>query len=213
MVLWLTTMIPHWKPRPCNSLTGVCESPTGPHYAILVLAFTLMSIGAGGVRPCSQAFGADQVDKRESPKNERVLETFFNWYYACSCFAVLIALTVIVYIQDHDGWRVGFGVPAALMIISVAVFFIASPLYVKMLPRKSLLTSFAHVIVAAYRNRNLHLPPHISDAQYYHLKDSTILVPSNKLRYDTRQQEAKLSVEVVRFSYMLTWFMSLFQGS
>ncbi|KAL8153110.1 hypothetical protein V2J09_010870 [Rumex salicifolius] len=180
VVLWLTTMIKHAKPPPCNPIAGDCKSPTGPQYAILVAAFTLMSIGAGGVRPCSQAFGADQVDKRDNPKNKRVLETFFNWYYACSCFSVLIALTVIVYIQDRVGWRVGFGVPAALMLVSIVVFFVASPLYVKMHPKKSLFTSFARVMVAAYRNKNLH------GVQYYHRKDSTMLLPSNKLRFLNR---------------------------
>ncbi|GMH15980.1 hypothetical protein Nepgr_017821 [Nepenthes gracilis] len=183
IVLWLTTMIPHAKPPPCNSLTGNCKSPTAAQYAVLVLAFVLMSIGAGGVRPCSQAFGADQVDRRDNPKRERVLETFFNWYYATSCFSVLIALTVIVYIQDHLGWRVGFGVPAILMLLSALIFLMASPLYIRMKPRKSLLTSFAQVAVAACRNRGLAAVPRDSNVQYHHAKDSTITTPSNKLRF------------------------------
>ncbi|KAL8139455.1 hypothetical protein V2J09_005476 [Rumex salicifolius] len=186
VVIWLTTMIPQSKPPPCNPASGNCKSPTGAQYSILVLAYTLMSIGAGGVRPCSQAFGADQVDRRNNPKNERVLETFFNWYYACSCFAVVIALTVIVYIQDHAGWKIGFGVPAALMILSILIFFIASPLYVKMDPRKSLFTSFGQVIVATYRNRNVCLPHLNSNAQFYHKKDSVLSSPSNKLRFLNR---------------------------
>lgn len=187
VVLWLTTMIPQSKPPPCNPASpGSCKSPTGPQYSILVLAFTLMSIGAGGVRPCSQAFGADQVDRRDNPKNERVLETFFNWYYACSCFSVVIALTVIVYIQDHAGWKIGFGVPAALMLLSILIFFVASPLYIKITARKSLITSFARVIVASFKNRNVCLPSLNSNAQYYHKKDSAVIAPSNKLRFLNR---------------------------
>ncbi|GAB4850216.1 hypothetical protein Ancab_029510 [Ancistrocladus abbreviatus] len=182
IILWLTTMIPQAKPPPCNPAQN-CQSPSGVQYAILVSAFALMSIGAGGVRPCSQAFGADQVDRRDNPKNERVLETFFNWYYATACFSVLIALTVIVYIQDHLGWRVGFGVPAILMFLSALTFYLASPFYIKLKPGKSLLTSFAQVVVAAYRNRKLTTLPQNSSFQYHHKKDSSLVTPSNKLRF------------------------------
>ncbi|GAB4842251.1 hypothetical protein Ancab_012219 [Ancistrocladus abbreviatus] len=183
IILWLTTMIPQAKPPPCNPTAENCQSPTGVQYAVLVLAFALMSIGAGGVRPCSQAFGADQVDKRDNPKNERVLETFFNWYYATACFSVLIALTVIVYIQDHSGWRVGFGVPAILMFLSALTFFLASPFYIKLKPGKSLFTSIAQVVVAAYRNRKLPPLPQNPGSRYHHRKNSSMIVPSNKLRF------------------------------
>ncbi|GMH03691.1 hypothetical protein Nepgr_005530 [Nepenthes gracilis] len=183
ILLWLTTMIPQSKPPPCNQLTQSCQSPTAMQCGVLVFAFALMSIGAGGVRPCSQAFGAEQVDRIDNPKNERVLETFFNWYYATSCLSVLIALTVIVYIQDHLGWRVGFGVPAILMFLSALLFLVASPFYIRSKPRKSLFTSFAQVAVAACRNRELSLLPQNSRVLYHHKKDSTMVTPSNKLRF------------------------------
>ncbi|KNA22450.1 hypothetical protein SOVF_033300 [Spinacia oleracea] len=183
-LLWLTTIIPHTKPPPCNPLStpNNCKSPTSGQYAFLWFALLLMSIGAGGVRPCSQAFGADQVDQRENPKNRRVLETFFNWYYACACLSVVIALTVIVYIQDHLGWRIGFGIPVILMFLSGLAFFLASPFYVINKVKKSLFTSLAQVAVAAFRNRKMALPPQGSSVQYYMNKDSTITVPSDRLR-------------------------------
>ncbi|KAH9618545.1 hypothetical protein KSS87_006545 [Heliosperma pusillum] len=118
ITLWMTTLIPQAKPPPCDSLANTCQSPTAGQYTLLIVAFTIMSFGAGGVRPCSQAFGADQVDQRDSPKNQRVLETFFSFYYACGCFSVVIAMTVIVYIQDHFGWKIGFGIPVILMLLS-----------------------------------------------------------------------------------------------
>ncbi|GAB2293522.1 hypothetical protein Dimus_027729 [Dionaea muscipula] len=193
VILWLTTVIPEAKPPPCNPLLSQdCQSPTATQFGMLVLALALMSIGAGGVRPCSQAFGADQVDRRDDPKNERILETFFNWYYATACLSVVIALTVIVYIQDHLGWRVGFGVPAILMFLSALSFFLAFPFYILLKPTKSLFTSFAQVVVAAFRNRQLALPPsstttssssHVVEYYYHHKKDSTIITPSNKLRF------------------------------
>ncbi|GAB2225691.1 hypothetical protein Droror1_Dr00006493 [Drosera rotundifolia] len=183
VILWLTTVIPQAKPPPCIPFSSSCEPPTSAQFGLLVLAFALMSLGAGGVRPCSQAFGADQVDRRDNPKNERILETFFNWYYATSCLSVFIALTVIVYIQDHLGWRVGFGIPVVLMFLSAVLFFLAFPFYITLKPTKSLFTSFAQVVVAAFRNRDFTFENQSSSVQYYHQKDSTIISPSKNLRF------------------------------
>lgn len=183
ILLWLTTVIPHAKPPPCNPLANNCESPTAGQLSLLVFAFLLMSLGAGGVRPCSQAFGADQVDQRDNPKNKRVLETFFSWYYACACLSVVIALTVIVYIQDKSGWRIGFGIPVILMFLSGLSFFLAAPFYVMNKVKKSLLTGLVKVAVAAFRNRKMTLPPQGSSVQYYHMKDSATTVPTDRLRW------------------------------
>lgn len=184
ILLWLTTAIPTAKPPPCDPLAHNCQSPTAGQIALLVFAFLLVSIGAGGVRPCSQAFGADQFDQRDNPKNRRVLETFFNWYYASACLSVVIALTVIVYIQDHLGWKTGFGIPAILMFLSAVFFLLASPFYVKNKVERSLFTSFVRVAVAAYRNRQMTLQPPGSNVQYCHNKeDSAATVPSDRLRF------------------------------
>ncbi|GLT45172.1 hypothetical protein SLA2020_190240 [Shorea laevis] len=61
--------------------------------------------------------------------------------------------------------------------------FVASPLYLKKKPKKSLFTGFAQVIVVAYRNRNLSFPFPNSSEHYHHGKDSKIVVPTDKLRF------------------------------
>lgn len=182
-LLWLTAMIPEVKPPPCDMLSGqICQAPTASQMTLLISSFILMSIGAGGIRPCSIAFGADQLDRRDNPKNERVIESFFGWYYASAAISVVIALTGIVYIQDHYGWRVGFGVPAILMFLSAFLFFLASPIYVKMKASTSLFTGFAQVAAVAYKNRKLPLPPSDSTRCYHRKKGSDLLVPTKKLR-------------------------------
>ncbi|XWS16318.1 hypothetical protein CRYUN_Cryun34aG0074900 [Craigia yunnanensis] len=183
ILLWFTAMIPQSKPPPCDLLTQSCRSPTAAQMTLLISSLVLISTGAGGVRPCSLAFGADQLDRRDNPKNDRVLESFFGWYYASAAISVLIALTGIVYIQDHLGWRVGFGVPVILMLLSALVFFLASPLYLKQKESKSLLTGFVQVIVVAYKNRNLTFPLPNSSASYHHKGDSKIVAPTDKLRF------------------------------
>ncbi|KAG7582153.1 MFS transporter superfamily [Arabidopsis suecica] len=185
VVLWLTAMLPQVKPSPCVATAGTsCSSATSSQLALLYTAFALISIGSGGIRPCSLAFGADQLDNKDNPKNERVLESFFGWYYASSSVAVLIAFTVIVYIQDHLGWKIGFGIPAILMLFAGFLFVLASPLYVKRNVSKSLFTGLAQVVAAAYVNRNLTLPDHHDSRDcYYRLKDSELKAPSEKLRF------------------------------
>ncbi|KAH9620930.1 hypothetical protein KSS87_010171 [Heliosperma pusillum] len=190
ITLWMTTIIPQAKPPPCNPLTNNCQSPTAGQYTLLIVAFTLMSIGAGGVRPCSQAFGADQVDKRDGPKNQRVLETFFNFYYACGCFSVVIAMTVIVYIQDHFGWKIGFGIPVILMLLSALSFFLASSYYLTVKVDKSLFSSVAQVVVAAFKNRKMsYLADGTNVKNYYQRKDCEASLPSNTLSINNPDQD------------------------
>lgn len=101
-LLWLTAMIPQARPGPCDSQIQACKIASPSQYFLLFLSFAL--IYAGGIRPCSLAFGADQIDNRENSKNKRVLESYFGWYYASAALSVVIALTGIVYIQmDVDG--------------------------------------------------------------------------------------------------------------
>ena len=181
-MLWLTTMIPQLKPPSCNQLTQTCKPLTTSQFAFLIFAFIFISIGAGGVRPCSLAFGAQQIDKKDNPNNKRALESFFGWYYAAGATAVLIAFTGVVYIQDHAGWKVGFGVPMVFMFLSAVLFFGASSLYVKTKVEKSVFTSFVQVVVVAYKNCKIAFGPMDSERWYSCRKDSHA-VPTKRLRY------------------------------
>jgi len=182
ILLWLTAMIPQLQPPPCDRFTETCSSATAGQMAILFFSFGLISIGAGCIRPCSNAFGADQLDNEENPNNESVLQSFFNWYYAATGLSTIIAFTVIVYIQDNLGWKVGFAVPAILMFLSALMFLVGSSQYIKVKASSSLFTGFVQVVVAAFRNRKLNLS-HGSIEQYYHSDDSEFQVPTDNLRY------------------------------
>ncbi|XP_057514825.1 protein NRT1/ PTR FAMILY 1.2-like [Actinidia eriantha] len=185
LLLWLTAMIPQARPPPCNQFKEKCKNPTSPQYAVLISCFALMSIGAGGIRPCSLAFGADQLNNRKRPKKESdiVLEKFFNWYFAATATSIVIAFTGIVYVQDHAGWKVGFGVPTILMFLSALFFFLASSLYVKQKATISVFTGFAQVIVVAYKNRKSSFPSQNSNLGYHQKKGSSLSQPTNKLRF------------------------------
>lgn len=182
IVLWLTAIFPQARPIQCNPYKEKCPPATTAQSMLLLASMGLMSIGSGGVKPCSLAFGADQLDKPDNPNNERVLQSFFNWYYASVGISVIIAVTVIVYIQAKLGWVVGFGVPVGLMFLSTVMFFLGSSLYVKVPANKNLSTGFVQVIAAAWKNRHLALPPKNFDA-WYSTKGSKFVTPTDKLRY------------------------------
>lgn len=184
VLLWLTAMLPGSRPPACDLALQSCQSPGHSQLALLFSAFALMSIGSGGIRPCSIAFGADQFDRPDNPRNERILQTFFNWYYVSIGVSVIIAVTVIVYIQDRMGWKVGFGVPALLMALSIILFLLGSSLYIKLRGDNSMLTGLAQAVVANVRNRRLVLPSSdTADCRYHHKKSSKIMAPTENLRY------------------------------
>ncbi|XP_038710725.1 protein NRT1/ PTR FAMILY 1.2-like isoform X1 [Tripterygium wilfordii] len=181
-LLWSTAMIPGARPPPCNQFSDSCESPTMSQLLVLYICFGIMSVGAGGIRSSSLAFGADQLVNREKRKSSRTLESYFSWYYFSVSVSVIVALTCVVYIQENLGWKVGFGVPVVLMFFSTLSFFLASCWYVKLKDKASLVTGFAHVLVASYRNRDIQLSGLVTDEMYYHGKESMLHVPSEKLR-------------------------------
>lgn len=183
ILLWLTTIIPGTRPPPCVQFHDSCESASTLQLLLLYSSLGLMAIGAGGIRSSSLAFGAEQLGKRDTLKRAGILESFFRWYYATVSVALFLAMTCILYIQDNMGWKVGFGIPVVLMILSTLSFFLASPIYVKSKAKAGWLDGFARVLVASFRNRSIKLSSQVTDDVYHHRKGSRLLVPSEKLRY------------------------------
>ncbi|KAE8698437.1 Casein kinase I-like 3 isoform 1 [Hibiscus syriacus] len=182
VLLWLTAVIPEARPY-CDPFSTICESPTTLQLLVLYCSLGLISVGSGGIRSSCLVLGADQLGKGNNPESAKTLQNFFSWYYATVSFSCLIALTLIVYIQEEAGWGMGFGVPVMLMFASSLSFFLASSLYIKLKAKESLITGFAQVLVASFRNRYSELPSHATK-EVYHIKEGSMLqVPSEKLRF------------------------------
>ena len=92
---------------------------------MLYLALLLTSLGTGEIRPCVVTFAADQFDMSRA-KTESRKWNLFNWYYFCMGFASLLALTVVVYIQDNVSWSLGLGIPTIALALSVIVVVLGS---------------------------------------------------------------------------------------
>ncbi|WOL08771.1 protein NRT1/ PTR FAMILY 1.2 [Canna indica] len=184
IIVWFTAMYPEAKPPTCelNSWRG-CRSATAPQLILLFTALTLLGTGAAGLRPCSLAFGVDQFTQENTPQLSKVLQFYFSGYFASIGISLVLATTVIVYIIDTMGWKIGFGVTMAVMALSTLSFLLGSPLYIKLNEKRSIFSEFAQVIVTAIRNRKYNLSKERLVVVEYHRKSTNIIIPSDYLRF------------------------------
>ncbi|XP_057478705.1 protein NRT1/ PTR FAMILY 3.1-like [Actinidia eriantha] len=172
--LTISAVLPQLRPPPCNP-NQVCQQADTGQLGILYFSLLLAALGAGGIRPCVVAFGADQFDETD-PKQKTKTWKFFNWYYFCMGASILVAVTVVVYIQDNIGWGWGLGIPTMAMFLSIIAFIIGYPMYRNLVPAGSPFTRLVQVCVAAFKKRNLHV---VSDP---------------KLLYENEELDASISV-------------------
>nr|XP_043609104.1 protein NRT1/ PTR FAMILY 1.2-like [Erigeron canadensis]XP_043609105.1 protein NRT1/ PTR FAMILY 1.2-like [Erigeron canadensis]XP_043609106.1 protein NRT1/ PTR FAMILY 1.2-like [Erigeron canadensis] len=178
--IWLSSMLPQLTPSSCNELGMSCSQPSLTQLAFIFLSLGVLSFGSGCIRPCSIAFGADQLIHHPAYNNQRLIDSYFNWYYACVSSSSIVALTLIVYIQDKYGWQVGFAVPALLMVCSALMFLLGSSLYVKVKVRESPFLRSIQVLVIAFKKRKISL---LDDDFYNHSKRVDRVELTNNLRF------------------------------
>ncbi|XP_062232546.1 protein NRT1/ PTR FAMILY 3.1-like [Phragmites australis] len=157
--LVVSALAPTLRPAPCAATSPPpCQRATGGQLAMLYLSLLFTALGSGGIRPCVVAFGADQFALRGRRPGGEQKWSYFNLYFFSMGLAVLLALTVVVYIQENVGWGWGFGIPAIGMFVSVLSFVVGYPLYVKVKPEGSPFKRLLQVVVAAFKKRKEAVP-------------------------------------------------------
>ncbi|KAL7153345.1 hypothetical protein ABFS83_04G161800 [Erythranthe nasuta] len=180
VVLTMTAAFPNLHPQKCGSEEdSICTEPSPWQLTFLFSAFVFLIIGASGIRPCNLAFGADQFNPN-TDAGKRGINSFFNWYYFTFTFAMMLSLTVIVYVQSSINWAIGLGIPAFLMFLSCTFFFVGTRIYVRVLPEGSPLTSVVQTLVVAFKKRKLDLPEQPSVSLFNHFPEDSI---NSKLAY------------------------------
>lgn len=116
------------RPPPCIYTSSSCSEATPVQNGLFFCSLYLIALGTGGHKPCIEAFGADQFDG-EDPEENRYRSSFFNWWYFGQCFGALIALSVLLYVEDYIGWGVGFGIPTVAMALALSLFLYGSKFY------------------------------------------------------------------------------------
>ncbi|CAL1408230.1 unnamed protein product [Linum trigynum] len=153
--LTLSAILPSLRPPPCDGGGGkICQQADTGQLAILYLSLALAAVGAGGIRPCVVAFGADQFDETD-PKQAAKTWRYFNWYYFVMGASILLAVTVVVWVQDNVGWGWGLGIPTLAMFLSIVAFGFGYPMYRNLNPVGSPFTRLVQVSVAAWRKRKV----------------------------------------------------------
>lgn len=181
VMLTLIVAIPSLHPPPCThqqAQLNQCQGPTTVHMGVLVLALGFLTIGSGGIRPCSLPFGVDQFDPT-TDEGKKGINSFFNWYYTTFTIILLIALTLVVYIQDQVSWFWGFTIPTFLMVCSIVLYFVGTKMYVYVKPEGSIMSGILQAFVAAFKKRKLKLPKaneNVTEVKFYN--------PRSKGAYD-----------------------------
>nr|XP_027192420.1 protein NRT1/ PTR FAMILY 2.8 isoform X2 [Cicer arietinum] len=183
MIMTLTAGIHQLRPITCKDKDRPhCQHPQDWQLGVLFASLGLLSIGAGGIRPCNIAFGADQFDTT-TEKGKGQLESFFNWWYFTFTIALVVALTGVVYIQTNISWTLGFAIPTVCLAFSITIFLLGRHTYIYKKPQGSIFTDMAKVIAAAYRKRRLQP----SDRSFYEpastFEDNIRLVQTNRFKF------------------------------
>ncbi|KAK4802247.1 hypothetical protein SAY86_000450 [Trapa natans] len=141
---------------------ATCAPATDKQLSVLYLSLYTIALGTGGLKSSVSGFGSDQFD--ESNKMERTQMTaFFNWFFFFISIGSLLAVTVLVYVQDHLGRGWGYGICAVAIVVGLTVFLAGTRRYRYKKLVGSPLTQIASVFAGAWRKRRLELPADTSE--------------------------------------------------
>ncbi|KAG4377089.1 hypothetical protein GLYMA_18G033900v4 [Glycine max] len=123
-LLTMSQFIPNLKP--CNN--DICHQPRKVHEVVFFLALYCIALGTGGFKPCLESFGGDQFDGDNLEERKKKM-SFFNWWTFTFSIALLLATTVVVYVQDFVSWGVAYLILAMFMALTIIAFYVGIPFY------------------------------------------------------------------------------------
>ena len=134
------------KPPACFSAsTSIsCEQVDGRKAMVLFAGLYLVALGVGGIKGSLPPHGAEQFDEK-TLQGRKQRSAFFNYYVFCLSCGALIAVTLVVWVEDNKGWQWGFGVSTATILLSIPIFLIGSPVYRTKVPIGSPITTIFKV--------------------------------------------------------------------
>lgn len=194
-VLTLGAGLPQMRPPPCISGESNCPQPLPWQLSFLYLGLGLIVIGAGGIRPCNISFGADQFDTN-TEKGRAKLESFLNWWYFLFSVALVIALTIVVYVQTNVSWTLGFGIPTACFVFSISIFLLGHRYYICKAPQGSVFADIAKVVVATCRKRQIPKPTQFDQLHNPPMNSSKLAHTNRFLIFDKAATVVDSSVEL-----------------
>uniref|UniRef100_J3LZ52 Major facilitator superfamily (MFS) profile domain-containing protein n=1 Tax=Oryza brachyantha TaxID=4533 RepID=J3LZ52_ORYBR len=165
-LLALQAHLPSLRPPPCDAEAEAssCEEIHGRNAVLLYAALYVGAFGDGFMRACMPPLGADQFD-RGDPSESRQQSSFFNWYTFGISLGGSVGLVLVVWLENSEGWDIGFGACALLILLGLLVVAAGLPLYRNHVPEGSPLTRILQVLVVAFKNRKLQHPEKLEEAR------------------------------------------------
>lgn len=145
-MLTIQARSPSLKPAECKA--GIeetpCEGVSGGKAVMLFMGLYLVALGVGGIKGSLPAHGAEQLDE-STPQGRKQRSTFFNYFVFCLSCGALIAVTLVVWVEDNKGWEWGFGIATISIFASIPLFLAGSSTYRNKIPSGSPLTTIIKV--------------------------------------------------------------------
>ncbi|XP_010129262.1 PREDICTED: solute carrier family 15 member 1 [Buceros rhinoceros silvestris] len=182
------------------------------HIGLSMTGLILIALGTGGIKPCVSAFGGDQFEDNQEKQRTRFFSIFYLSINAGSLLSTII--TPILRAQEcgiHSKQRcypLAFGVPAALMAVSLIVFIAGSRMYTKVRPQGNIMIQVAKCIGFAIKNRFQHRSKEFPKREHW--------LDWASEKYDKRLiAQTKMVLKVLFLYIPLPMFWALFdqQGS
>lgn len=96
----------------------------------LYVGLILISIGAGGIKPCVSAHVGDQFGNR----NKHLLSKVFGWFYIAINMGAFFSSLLIPVLLKKFGPHVAFGVPGVLMLLATILFWLGRHQFIHIPP-------------------------------------------------------------------------------
>ena len=183
-MLAISTALPNLRPRPCDpALSNKCVKANNLQMGIFTIAVYLTNIGMGGIKSSVPGLGTDQFDLNDAKENAQMAR-FFDRFHFVTNLGTLLAVTVLVYIQDEVGRSWAYGICATSMILAILVFVLGTKRYRYKKRFGTPILQILQVIVAAVKKRKTTFPSNVS-ALYEDPSQESIIYHTDKFWYVT----------------------------
>ncbi|KAE8678690.1 Protein NRT1/ PTR FAMILY 6.3 [Hibiscus syriacus] len=181
-LLAVSTKLPQLRPPSCQDTDVTqCQQANSFQMGILYLSLYLIALGTGGLKSSVSGFGTDQFDEKDE-KEKVQMSYFFSRFFFVISIGTLMAVTVLVYIQDEVGRSWGYGISSASMFLALVVFFSGTKRYRYKKCLGSPVVHICQVVSAAFGKKKATFPSDIS-LLYEDLPEALRIHHTNQFRF------------------------------
>ncbi|KAL9224458.1 hypothetical protein vseg_000487 [Gypsophila vaccaria] len=157
-MLAISTKLPQFRPPPCDmTKIETCQKATEFQMGLLYLALYLIALGTGGLKSSVSGFGSDQFDEKDE-KEKAQMTAFFSRFFFFISLGTLMAVTVLVWVQDEVGRSWAYGICTVAMGIAIVIFLSGTRKYRYKKSVGSPVVHILQVIAASISKAKLQLP-------------------------------------------------------